>query len=105
MTNSSTKNKVLWAIVTVLVLIYALFPVLSILATSFKSPSDLTSGKFLPSSGAATTSNYEQILVGDAQGLFLFVPLSSRLSRGPGSVDDAVVVLAGMAEVTGVGPL
>ncbi|TYD00332.1 carbohydrate ABC transporter permease [Arthrobacter echini] len=71
MTNSGTKKKVLWAIVTVLVLVYALFPVMSILATSFKAPSDLTSGTFLPSSGTATTSNYEQILVGDAQGLFL----------------------------------
>ncbi len=71
MTNSSTKNKVLWGIVTVLVLVYALFPVASILATSFKAPSDLTSGTFLPTSGQATTSNYEQILVGNAQGLFL----------------------------------
>ena len=61
MTNTSTRNKVLWAIATILVLVYALFPVASILATSFKSPSDLTSGKFLPSSGTATTSNYEQM--------------------------------------------
>jgi multiple sugar transport system permease protein len=71
MTNTTTRGKVLWTVVTILVLIYALFPVISILATSFKAPSDLTSGKFLPTSGKATTSNYEQILVGDAQGLFL----------------------------------
>ena len=65
----STKQKVGWAIVTVLVLIYALFPVLSILMTSFKTPSDLSSGKFLPAQ--FVTDNYEQIFVGDAQDLFL----------------------------------
>jgi multiple sugar transport system permease protein len=37
---TSTKSKVLWGIVTVLVVFYALFPVASILATSFKAPSD-----------------------------------------------------------------
>lgn len=65
----STKQKLGWAIVTVLVLIYALFPVLSILMTSFKSPADLSSGKFLPSQ--FVTDNYEQIFVGDAKDLFL----------------------------------
>lgn len=65
----STKQKVGWAIVTVLVLIYALFPVLSILMTSFKTPADLASGKFLPAQ--FVTDNYEQIFVGDAKDLFL----------------------------------
>ncbi|GAA2113848.1 carbohydrate ABC transporter permease [Kocuria atrinae] len=65
----STKQKVGWAIVTVLVLIYALFPVLSILMTSFKTPADLSSGKFIPAE--FVTDNYEQIFVGDAQDLFL----------------------------------
>lgn len=65
----STKQKVGWAIVTVLVLIYALFPVLSILMTSFKTPADLSSGKFLPAQ--FVTDNYEQIFVGDAKDLFL----------------------------------
>ncbi|WP_016997742.1 carbohydrate ABC transporter permease [Kocuria atrinae] len=65
----STKQKLGWAIVTVLVLIYALFPVLSILMTSFKSPADLASGKFLPAQ--FVTDNYEQIFVGDAKDLFL----------------------------------
>ena len=68
---TSGKQKITWAVIAVLVLLYALFPVASILSTSFKSPSDLTSGKFLPSSGAGTLDNYKQILVGDAQGLFL----------------------------------
>ena len=69
MKNSSTKEKVTWAVISVLVLLYALFPVASILATSFKQPSDLTTGKFLPTEWS--TVNYEQILVGEAQGLFL----------------------------------
>lgn len=65
------KQKITWAIIGVLVLLYALFPVASILSTSFKAPSDLTSGKFLPSPGAGSLENYKQILIGDAQGLFL----------------------------------
>lgn len=68
---TSGKQKLIWSGIAVLVLIYALFPVASILSTSFKAPSDLTSGKFLPTAGAGTLENYEQILVGDAQGLFL----------------------------------
>lgn len=52
-------------------MVYALFPVLSILATSFKLPSDLNTGKFLPTTW--TWTNYEQILGpdGSAQELFL----------------------------------
>lgn len=65
----STKQKIGWAIVTVLVLLYALFPVLSILMTSFKTPGDLNSGTFLPSE--FVLENYRQIFVGDAQDLFL----------------------------------
>lgn len=67
----TTRQKVGWAAITVAVLVYALFPVLSIIATSFKLPSDLTSGTFLPSTW--TWSNYEQILApdGSAQELFL----------------------------------
>ncbi|RLZ03964.1 sugar ABC transporter permease [Kocuria tytonicola] len=65
----STKQKIGWTVISVLVLVYALFPVLSILMTSFKAPSDLTSGKFLPSKFVG--ENYEQIFVGDAKDLFL----------------------------------
>ncbi|MDN5631546.1 carbohydrate ABC transporter permease [Glutamicibacter protophormiae] len=65
----STKQKIGWTVVSILVLIYALFPVLSILMTSFKSSSDLNSGKFIPSK--FVTSNYEQIFVGEAKDLFL----------------------------------
>ena len=65
----STKQKVGWAVVTVLVLVYALFPVVSILMTSFKAPSDLNTGKFLPTN--FTGENYASIFVGQAQDLFL----------------------------------
>lgn len=65
----TTKQKIGWTIVTVLVLIYALFPVLSILMMSFKSSSDLSSGKFLPTKFVG--DNYEQIFVGGAKDLFL----------------------------------
>ncbi|GAB3534175.1 carbohydrate ABC transporter permease [Arthrobacter tecti] len=68
---STGREKLWWTIISIAVLIYALFPVASIFATSFKSAGDLTNGNFLPSPGAATLDNYEQILVGDAQELFL----------------------------------
>ncbi|MEX5297952.1 carbohydrate ABC transporter permease [Kocuria sp. CPCC 205292] len=65
----STKQKVGWAVVSVLVLIYALFPVASILMTSFKTPADLTSGKFLPTQWVG--ENYSSIFVGSARDLFV----------------------------------
>ncbi|CAL8899629.1 sugar ABC transporter permease [Kocuria varians] len=65
----STKQKIGWTVISILVLVYALFPVLSILMTSFKSASDLNSGKFIPSK--FVTDNYEQIFVGGAKDLFL----------------------------------
>ena len=65
----STKQKIGWTVVSILVLVYALFPVLSILMMSFKSPADLNSGKFLPTS--FVSDNYQQIFVGDAKDLFL----------------------------------
>ncbi|MGO1241981.1 MAG: carbohydrate ABC transporter permease [Cellulosimicrobium funkei] len=67
----STKAKIWWAVITVVVLVGALFPVLSIFMTSFKGPSDINSGTFLPPQWS--TANYEQILAsgGSAQELFL----------------------------------
>lgn len=89
----STKQKVGWGVVTVLVLVYALFPLAAIAATSFKLPSELNSGKFLPDSW--TTTNYEQILVGSAQELFLS---ALRNSIGISLIATAIaVVLATLA--------
>ncbi|GAA1909770.1 carbohydrate ABC transporter permease [Arthrobacter gandavensis] len=69
MESSPIRRRITWTIISILVIVYALFPVASIFATSFKLPSDLTSGTFLPTNWS--TVNYEQILVGDAQELFL----------------------------------
>ncbi|MFZ3451854.1 carbohydrate ABC transporter permease [Arthrobacter sp. 7Tela_A1] len=69
MKSSPIRRRVTWTIISIVVIVYALFPVASIFATSFKLPSDLTSGSFLPTNWS--TVNYEQILVGDAQELFL----------------------------------
>ncbi|NCT91156.1 carbohydrate ABC transporter permease [Cellulomonas sp. APG4] len=89
----SGRQKVGWGVITVLVLVYALFPVASVFATSFKLPSELTSGRFLPSSW--TTTNYEQILVGGAQDLFLS---ALRNSIGISLIATAIaVVLATLA--------
>ncbi|MDO5618623.1 carbohydrate ABC transporter permease [Kocuria sp.] len=65
----TTKQKLGWAIAIVVVLIWSLFPVLSILMNSFKSDADLQAGGFLPSS--FTWANYEMIFTGSAQSLFL----------------------------------
>ena len=89
----SRRQRTWWAVVTVLVLVYALFPVISIFVTSFKLPSDLNSGAFLPAQWSWT--NYEQILVGDAQELFLS---ALRNSIGISLIATAIaVVLATLA--------
>lgn len=63
------RQKAGWGVATVLVLLYALFPVAAILANSFKTPGDLGNQTFWPTNW--TLDNYEMILVGEAQGLFL----------------------------------
>jgi len=65
----STRLKIGWAVITVFVLVYALFPVTSIIATSFKLPSQLNLGTFLPKTW--TWSNYEEIFAGSGKELFL----------------------------------
>ncbi|GAA1627499.1 carbohydrate ABC transporter permease [Georgenia ruanii] len=65
----TTRQKVAWTIIAVLVVVYALFPVLSIFMTSLKASSEINSGTFLPPH--PTWENYTQILVGSAQSLFL----------------------------------
>ncbi|CAM5790572.1 carbohydrate ABC transporter permease [Cellulomonas persica] len=65
----TTRAKVAWAVITVVVLVWALLPVVSIIATSFKLPSQLNLGTFWPKTW--TTTNYEQIFAGSAKDLFL----------------------------------
>ncbi len=69
MTEMSTRQKTWWWIAGLLIVVYALFPVAWIVSLSFKAPSDLTNGQFLPTT--FTTVNYEQIISGSAQDLFL----------------------------------
>ena len=91
----TTRQRIGWAAVTVVVLLYALFPVASIIATSFKLPSQLNLGSFLPETWS--TANYESILApsGAAQDLFLS---ALRNSVGISLIATAIaVVLATLA--------
>lgn len=67
----STRAKWAWGVISIVVIVYALFPVLSIFATSFKLPSQLNAGTLFPQTWSWT--NYQQILTdgGPAQELFL----------------------------------
>ena len=67
----STRMKWAWGIATVAIMAYALFPIVSIFATSFKLPSELNLGLFWPETWS--TTNYAEILTpeGSAQDLFL----------------------------------
>lgn len=58
-----------WWVLTAVVAVWCLFPVASILATSFKAPADLSNGQFLPTEWSGV--NYSEILVGDSRELFL----------------------------------
>jgi multiple sugar transport system permease protein len=91
----STRLKIGWAVITVVVLVYALFPVSSILATSFKLPSELNSGTFLPQHW--TWTNYNQILGANGTARDLFVP-ALRNSIGISLIATAIAaVLATLA--------
>ncbi|WP_189587229.1 MULTISPECIES: carbohydrate ABC transporter permease [Kocuria] len=67
----STKQKLGWAIAIVVVLIWSLFPVVSILANSLKPASEFAGGggSFLPQT--YTWENYQMIFTGGARDLFL----------------------------------
>jgi multiple sugar transport system permease protein len=65
----SRKEKTWWWIGGAAILVYCLFPIAWIVSVSFKAPSDLANGQFLPSD--ATWDNYSTILTGNASDLFL----------------------------------
>ena len=65
----STREKTLWVVAGVLIVIYALFPIAWIISLSLKSSADISNGQFLPT--ALSWENYQNILVGDASELFL----------------------------------
>jgi len=56
---STTKEKVGWSTANILVVLFAIIPVLWILSLSFKDPSSLTDGSFVPKDW--TWSNYKGI--------------------------------------------
>ncbi len=60
----STREKWLWIVAGIAIILYALFPVAWIVSLSLKSSSDISNGQFLPT--AVSWENYSQILVGDA---------------------------------------
>lgn len=63
------KQKLGWTVITIVVLLWALGPLISILATSFKASGDLNTGNFLPTN--VVLDNYREIFAGSAQELFL----------------------------------
>ena len=65
----SRKEKTWWWIGGLAIVVYCLFPIAWIVSVSFKAPSDLANGQFLPSDW--TNENYSTILTGDASDLFL----------------------------------
>ncbi|HEV7726412.1 MAG: Carbohydrate transporter rane protein 2, family [Modestobacter sp.] len=65
----SRREKIWWIVAGVLIVLYALAPIAWIVSLSFKAPSDLANGQFLPTD--ASTENYSLILTGAASDLFL----------------------------------
>jgi multiple sugar transport system permease protein len=65
----SRRERIWWIVGGVAILVYCLFPIAWIVSLSFKTPSDIANGQFLPTSGSWV--NYTTILTGAASDLFL----------------------------------
>jgi multiple sugar transport system permease protein len=65
----SRRHRFWWIIGGIVVVVYALFPIAWIISLSFKTPSDISSGKFLPTE--ATWENYDEIISGSASDIFI----------------------------------
>ncbi|MBB3086443.1 carbohydrate ABC transporter permease [Geodermatophilus sabuli] len=65
----SSREKTWWWIGGLLIVVYCLFPIAWIVSLSFKAPSDIANGQFLPSQ--FTWRNYSDIFTGTASDLFL----------------------------------
>lgn len=83
----STQRRTGWAVINVLVVLYALFPVLWILSLSLKPTSSVKDGKLVPAE--VTFDNYKAIFSGNV--------FSSALvnSIGIGLITTAIAVLIG----------
>jgi len=71
----STRERTLWIVAGIAIILYALFPIGWIVSLSFKAPADISNGQFLPT--VFTWENYSLILTGDASELFLPALLNS----------------------------
>src|SRR6185312_10276444 len=71
----SRRERTWWIVAGIAIIIYALFPIGWIVSLSFKAPSDISNGQFLPT--VFTWENYSLILTGDASELFLPALLNS----------------------------
>ncbi len=71
----SRREKNLWIVAGIAIVVYALFPIGWIVSLSLKAPSDISNGQFLPT--VFTWENYSLILTGDASELFLPALLNS----------------------------
>jgi multiple sugar transport system permease protein len=71
----STRERTLWIVAAIAIILYALFPIGWIVSLSFKAPADIANGQFLPT--VFTWENYSLILTGDASELFLPALLNS----------------------------
>jgi multiple sugar transport system permease protein len=65
----SRRERNWWIVAAVAIVLYALLPIAWIVSLSFKAPSDIANGQFLPT--AFTWENYSLIISGDASELFL----------------------------------
>ena len=65
----SRREKNLWLLGGLAIVIYALFPVAWIVSLSLKAPADIANGQFLPTDVSWT--NYSQLFTGSASDLFL----------------------------------
>ena len=65
----SSKERNLWIVAGIVIVVYALFPIAWIVSLSLKAPSDLSNKQFLPTN--LSWENYQLILTGDASDLFL----------------------------------
>lgn len=63
------QSTLLWVIISILIAIYALFPVVWMISLSLKSPADIGNQQFWPTE--VSWENYSLIFTGDAAQLFL----------------------------------
>lgn len=86
----TVRQKIVWTIILILVLVWSLFPVFSILMTSFKTQSGLFSHTLLPPEW--TWENYETILSPNGSAQELFLP-ALRNSIGISLIATAIAVV------------